>query len=92
MADPEDEDNFPNDFDGLDFDCIPGLQALATAPEVVIPSEPALDQSFASSPVASLGPSSGSNSGEYMDPSFLAAVDALEARALGEIPLGKKYQ
>lgn len=90
MAELED-DHFPNDFDGLDFDNIPGLQALPVGtPQVSLP--PALLQNVTPSTAASPVPSNGSNSVEDMDSAFLAAVDALEAHALGKMARGKKPQ
>lgn len=91
MAEPEDEDDFPNDYDGLDFDNIPELQApTIRTPEVSVPSVDLRNivPSAAASPV----PSTGSDSIEEMDSSFLAAVDALEAHALGEVPQGKEHR
>ena len=93
MAEFEDEDNFPNDFDGLDFENVPGLQAPTIStrtPEVTIPS--ALPRNIVPSTAASPVPSTGSNNVVVMDPSFLAAIDALEARALGEMVQGMKHQ
>ncbi|KAF8140019.1 hypothetical protein EV363DRAFT_322023 [Boletus edulis] len=90
MAELEDEDDFPNDFDGLNFDNIPGLQAPSIGrdnTEVFVPSS-VIPQNSTPSTAASPVPSTGSNSTEDMDPIFLAAVDALEARALNEMPRG----
>ncbi|KAG6381410.1 hypothetical protein JVT61DRAFT_5824 [Boletus reticuloceps] len=90
MSGLEDEDDFPNDFDGLDFDNIPGLQAPSIGrdnTEVFVPSS-VIPQHITPSTAASPVPSTGSNSTEDMDPIFLAAVDALEARALNEMPQG----
>ena len=92
MSELGDEDDFPNDFDGLDFDNIPGLQAPTInrcTPEVSIPSAAA--QSIVPS-AASPVPSTQSSSVEDMDSTFLAAVDALEARVLSEMPQGKDAQ
>ena len=93
MAELADEDDFPNDFfDGLDFDNIPGLQAPTASrdtPEVFVASS-AVPRSVLPSSAASPVPSTWSNSIEDMDPAFLAAVDALEARALSEMPRGKE--
>lgn len=86
MAEPEDEDNFPNDYDGLDFDNIPGLQAPTIHTGPAVPRNVLL--TAASSPV----PSTGSNSFEDMDSSFLAAVDALEARAFSETSRGEEHR
>jgi len=89
MAELGDEDDFPNDFDGLDFDNVPGLQAPTISrctPEVPIPL--AVAQSIAPSTAASPVPSTQSSSVEDMDSAFLAAVDALEARALSDMPQG----
>ena len=89
MAELGDEDDFPNDFDGLDFDNIPGLQAPTISgctPEVSIPSTA---QNIVRSTAASPALSTQSSGVDDMDSTFLAAVDALEARALSEIPQGK---
>ncbi|KAG9314584.1 hypothetical protein JVU11DRAFT_5386 [Chiua virens] len=84
MAEPEDEDDFPNDFDGLDFDHIPELQASTInrdTPEVPVSS---VARNATPPPAASPAPSVRSSSVEPMDPDFLAAIDVLEARVLGE--------
>ncbi|KAH7883829.1 hypothetical protein F5I97DRAFT_1599118 [Phlebopus sp. FC_14] len=82
MSNADSEDEFPNDFDGLDFSTIPALQELPV-------NEPALQ-----SPVPR--PSSASTSsydlGDDVDLSFLAAVDAIEARALREVTIGTTSQ
>jgi len=92
MAELRDEDeDFPNDFDGLDFDNIPGLQAPTISrctPEVSIP--PAVLQNIVPSTAASPVPPTRSSSVEDVDFAFLAAVDALEARALSEMHQGKR--
>ncbi|KAH0838516.1 hypothetical protein J3R83DRAFT_6833 [Lanmaoa asiatica] len=85
MAEPEDEDTFPNDYDGLDFDNIPGLQApTISIPEVSVPL--VVVRNIVLSAAASPVPSTESDSVDDVDSSFLAAVDALEARALNEMP------
>lgn len=91
MAEPEDEDNFPNEYDGFDFDNIPELQAPTISTlEVSVPSaDPRNIVPYVS---ASPVPSTGSNSVEDMDSSFLAAVDELEARALSEMPQGEEHR
>lgn len=80
MAD--DEDSFPNDFDGLDFDSIPGLQAPTAGGHTPVAST-------SRSTVPPPAPSPESDSVEDIDPSFLAEVDALEARALSTMSPGK---
>ncbi|KAG8220026.1 hypothetical protein J3R82DRAFT_1038 [Butyriboletus roseoflavus] len=87
MTEPEDEDNFPNDYDGLDFDNIPELQApTIRTPDVSVPST--APRNFVPTTASSPVPSNGSNNSEDMDSSFLAEVDALEARALNEMSQG----
>lgn len=86
----DEDDDFPNDFDGLDFDNIPGLQAPTISrctPEVSIP--PAVLQTIVPSTAASPVLSTRSSSVEDVDFAFLSAVDALEARALSVMRQGK---
>lgn len=93
MAELDDEDDFPNDFDGLDFDNIPGLQAPTisrVAPEVFLRS--AVTQNIVPPTAASPVPSAGSSSIEDMDPTFLAAVDALEASVLSKRCRGREFR
>lgn len=94
MAEREDEDDFPNDFDGLDFDGIAVLQAPTInrhTPEVSSSSPSVMTSRIIPTAAASPILSAVSDSVEDMDSSFLAAVDELEARALGNLTRGHGY-
>lgn len=93
MAELEDEEYFLDDFEGLDFDNIPGLQALPirrSAPELeVFAPSSTIPRNIVPPTSGSPVPSTTSDSVEYMDSAFLAAIDAMEARALSEMSPGK---
>ncbi|KAI6045062.1 hypothetical protein EDC04DRAFT_190152 [Pisolithus marmoratus] len=97
MPHSESDDEFPNDFDGLDFSAVPELQAQQAGLSTATPSllgragTPTSDQRT-DVPVAHVVSETGSSSREFshfdsfddldVDPCFLAAIDEIESRAL----------
>jgi len=104
MSSVESDDEFPNDFDGLDFSAVPGLQAQhpraielpsATAP----PSSRSHSSGSASNqrtgavvpPIVEpecASPSQHDSDGFEVDSFILAAIDEIEVRALQEQQIG----
>lgn len=98
MSDTNSEDEFPNDFNGLDLSTIPGLE------QPPAPSAAPSSRSHSSgspfnprtgvvvTPIAERGHTSSVSSDlsddPYMDPRLLAAIDEIEAHALSRCHTG----
>jgi hypothetical protein len=87
MASTEDDyDAIPDEFYGIDLECIPSLSRIARSDDTVryLPPRPASSNS------------SSQYSGDEFDASFLAEVDALENRLneeeIGGLQIGCKVQ
>jgi hypothetical protein len=92
MADSDSEDEFPNDFDGLDLSNVPGLQPPTfgiDTPE--LPGPLASHQHLVPTIGSGSRGSSSSSDISDVDSSFLTAVDELEARALHDWPRGEEH-